>query len=329
MGDTGNTPTYRDPDLFLDGVDPQKRAEAEREIWQFIRAMTKGAPHPVVAFIVTDNFVPVIESLKRFGIKQLQDSPYQQFRRHVVAVAKTMPCYIDGSLGFVIVISSNALDEKVFKKWVPDYVVARQYYIAHEFVHVADMHAEAVAIGAGRFMDPARWTEDRKLLNAGAFWLEYHAMRFVTESLGTHEIEKALGYEDALAKLLTELPEFLKTHIASFRLWQFTVEQYLEKVGPWLSQMLVLWAYLLAMEDAGVSFSKAYATTRTYEVVLKPREDAVKVVVRRMFADQWKYQSDELGEIGDRLDEVLEKGSLRFRPAPMGSLRVEVLDVQL
>lgn len=280
--------------------------------------------------IVTGDFVAAVNSLKnRLGFKNLQDSPYEQTRSHVMAVAKTMACSSNGTLGFLIIVDSQAFDDTVFKQWAPEGRTLRQYYIGHELVHVGDMAVEATAIGLEKFLDASTWIERRKFLNAGSMWQEYHAVRLITESAApwSHEFERSQGYQNSFARLLTELPDFLKPQIAAFRLWRMNVEQYLEKVMPRLRQLLVLWTYTLAMEDAGVAIAQDFKTLPVYKMALAPYEPKIDALLRRMYGDPWKYHTSELGSLGDILDRVFEGCSLRFGIPRRGSIYLDVLDV--
>lgn len=321
---------YPDPVILLDAVEPGRQADAERELKDFTREVFANRPHPVLVIAVTGDFAGVVERVGRnFGGLDPGSPPYDQLRSHVMAVAKTIPCKIERTLGFAIILDGAAFAPECFKQWSPGMAGYRKHLLVHEMVHAADMWAEAAAQGIDPYIDSERRWQDRKLTNATAIWQEYHAVRFATEAMApwSHDLAQGQGFEATIRNLLEGLPGFFEQQILQFRLWRLTVEGYLLQVMPRINQLLILWSYLLGMEDAGVKFDDAYKESRAYHAVLAPADPLVRPILQELYRDQWRYRPELLADLGGVVDLILEKLSVRFEPLADGQTYARILGV--
>lgn len=322
--------SYVDPIMILDAVEPGRQVDAETELKEFTREVFANRSHPVSVIAVTDDFAGVVERVGRgYGRMDPGSPPYHQIRSHVMAVATTMPFAIKGSLGFAIVIDGTAFSPECFRKWSPEMTGYRKHLLAHEMVHAADMWAEAVTLGVDSYMNPASRWRDRKLSNAITVWHEYHAVRFATEALApwSHDLVRSQGYDETIRDLLESLPEFLRQRILRFRVWDLTVEEYLQQVMPQINQLLTIWTYLLAMQDAGVRFEDTYQRPRAYGAILAPTEPLVRPILIELYRNQWRYQPEMLADLGNVVDLLLEKLGVRFETLADGQFYAHILDI--
>ncbi len=323
---------WQDPLFFLDGVDVSRRTIAEEELRSFIRETFQARFHGLLAVAITSQFASLVDDLGRqFGAIQPGSPQYDQARSHVKAVAKILPCYVESRIGFVLIVDATAFDSKAFNEWSAEAGGIRRYYVGHELIHIGDMVAEVVALGAAAFMDHVRRWQNRPLTNATTYWQEYHAIRVIREAAApwSYEHELRLGYGTTLRDLLSDLSAVLRERIARLRLGYLTIDQYLKEVLPRLNQIFTLWVYLLAMEDAGGQVDDSARQHPVYEKVLGPAAAEVKPILQRLYENQWRYQPEILKDLGDAIDRACEKFSVKYEPRPDGSVYVRVLEVNL
>jgi hypothetical protein len=314
--------------IILEGVDENRKEEAETEIREIINAVFQNTENHVDTINVTRKFRETIRDLVKNSEKD-----YDPHHEYGTAFAKTIPILKEEKLAYIIVLDGNFVGE-----WKEEQKVFRLTTLAHELVHVADGFRRWLKIGTESFFAESAGKQGWLIHNALIIWEEYDANRLVEEMIedvakklgGKVNNDLILGHARQLRTLLEGIHDFVRQSIRDFRNWKLDPTELSFKITSRIFGALVLCAYLYALSNRSDEAKERMAEIEGlegYHFLLFDSWPRIQSILEELYSRRREYLQDLIDKMAYEIDEIVQKCGLEMRDAAEG-FYLDVRDIE-